>query len=125
MYFHLQGKEPLYEQIKNQIIKWIQAGVLNAHDKLPSVRNLAIELGINPNTVARSYQELEEEGYIYSLNKKGYYIKKDMHLKDQKNIFQEKIQLLVDEYHALGLSYEDLRQWTKEVFANAGTQKHQ
>ncbi len=71
---NLQGKETIYEQIKQQIIKFINAGVLKVGDKLPSVRELASDLGVNPNTVLKAYQELENDGYIYTLNKKGNFV---------------------------------------------------
>ena len=50
----LQGKDSIYEQIKNQITKFVELGVLKANDKLPSVRSLASDLGINPNIVQRA-----------------------------------------------------------------------
>ena len=71
---NLQGKESIYEQIRSQIVRFIEAGILRPDDKLPSVRSLALELGINPNTVMKAYQELERNGYIYTLNKKGVFV---------------------------------------------------
>ena len=71
---NLQGKETIYEQIKSQIIKFINAGVLKPNNKLPSVRELASDLGINPNTVQKVYKELEQDGYIYSVFKKGSFV---------------------------------------------------
>ena len=71
---NLQSKVPINIQIQEQILKFIQAGVLKPGDKLPSVRQLASENGINPNTVARSYTELEKNGYVYNLPKKGVYV---------------------------------------------------
>ncbi|MBQ1899408.1 MAG: GntR family transcriptional regulator [Erysipelotrichaceae bacterium] len=71
---NLQGKESIYEQIRSQIVRFIQAGILRPDDRLPSVRSLAMELGINPNTVMKAYQELEKNGYIYTLNKKGVFV---------------------------------------------------
>ena len=71
---NLQGKESIYEQIKTQIEKFIKAGILRPNDRLPSVRSLVEELGINPNTVMKAYQELEKNGYIYTLNKKGVFV---------------------------------------------------
>ena len=53
---NLQGKESIYEQIRSQIEKFIKNGILKPDDKLPSVRSLAEELGINPNTVMKAYQ---------------------------------------------------------------------
>ena len=57
---------PLYEQIYNNIIKLASVGAMNPNDKLPAVRALATQLGINPNTVAKAYRQLENDGYIYS-----------------------------------------------------------
>ncbi|MBR2066974.1 MAG: GntR family transcriptional regulator [Solobacterium sp.] len=71
---NLQSKVPIYEQIQTQILRFIEAGVLAAGDRLPSVRQLALENGINPNTVAKAYTELEKNGYVYNLPKKGVYV---------------------------------------------------
>ena len=71
---NLNGKESIYEQIRKQIIEFIKNGILSPNDKLPSVRSLAQQLGINPNTVQKAYQELEAHGYIYTLNKKGAFV---------------------------------------------------
>ena len=71
---NLHGKESINEQIKSQISKFVELGVLKPDDKLPSVRMLAQDLGINPNTVAKAYQQLEEEGVIYTINKKGVFV---------------------------------------------------
>lgn len=71
---NLQSKEPINEQIQNQILRFIEAGVLKPGDRLPSVRSLASENGINPNTVARAYSEMEKNGYVYNLPKKGVYV---------------------------------------------------
>lgn len=91
---NLQGKESIYEQIRNQITKFINLGVLKADDKLPSVRQLATELGINPNTVQKAYQELEMEGYIYTMPKKGAFVaNRDIEVDDL--IIQETRSLLV------------------------------
>ena len=62
---------PIYEQIKDGLCQMMLAGVLGAGDKLPSVRELATALTINPNTIQRAYKELEAEGYIYSVPGKG------------------------------------------------------
>ena len=70
----VQSKDPIFEQIKKQINRFIQLDILKPDDRLPSVRSLALELGINPNTVAKAYQELEMEGIVYTLTKKGVFI---------------------------------------------------
>ena len=55
---------PIYEQIKNGLKRLIVTGALKEGDKLPAVRSLATELAINPNTIQKAYNELENEGYI-------------------------------------------------------------
>lgn len=70
----LQSKTPIFEQLKKQILEFISIGVLSPDDKLPSVRMLASQLGINPNTVAKAYQELEAQGYIYTAKGKGCFV---------------------------------------------------
>lgn len=87
---NLQGKDSIYEQIRSQIEKFIKAGILKPNDKLPSVRNMALELGINPNTVMKAYQELEKNGYIYTLNKKGVFVSSKVENKDIKLIDEAK-----------------------------------
>ena len=62
-----QSKLPIFEQLKKQILEFITIGILSPNDKLPSVRAMASQIGVNPNTVAKAYQELEEQGYILSL----------------------------------------------------------
>ena len=65
---------PIYEQIKKEIKRNISFGIFKAHEPLPSIRDLASELIINPNTVARAYRELEMEGFIYAKKGKGCYV---------------------------------------------------
>ena len=62
---------PVYEQIMDELRKLIISGVFAADDRLPSVRELAQKLAINPNTIQRAYRELELSGYIYSVPGKG------------------------------------------------------
>lgn len=69
-----QDKTPIFSQLKKQILEFIGIGILNANDQLPSVRSLANELGINPNTVAKAYQELELQGYVYTVAGKGCFV---------------------------------------------------
>ena len=66
-----RDSRPIYEQIKDGLRKLIVTGALGTGEKLPSVRALATQLSINPNTIQRAYNELEGEGYIYSVPGKG------------------------------------------------------
>ena len=66
-----RDSKPIYEQIKDGFRKLILSNMLATGEKLPSVRELAAELAINPNTIQRAYRELEQEGFIYSIPGKG------------------------------------------------------
>ncbi|MBO4338403.1 MAG: GntR family transcriptional regulator [Clostridia bacterium] len=71
---NFRDSRPIYVQIKENVIRQIMSGSLRQDDKLPSVRELAVELAINPNTIQRAYRELESEGYIYVVAGKGTFI---------------------------------------------------
>ncbi len=62
---------PIYEQVKDGLCKLMVSGGIGPDEKLPSVRELASGLSINPNTIQRAYRELEAEGYIYTVPGKG------------------------------------------------------
>ena len=68
------AREPIYEQLYAGVIKLAAAGVIQPGDKLPPVRTVAADLGINPNTAAKAYRELENEGYIYSSVGRGSFL---------------------------------------------------
>ena len=73
---HLDYRDtrPIYEQVKDGLRKLMVTGMLRPGDKLPSVRSLAVELAINPNTIQRAYTQLEQDGYIYTILGRGNYV---------------------------------------------------
>lgn len=68
---NFRDSRPIYEQVKTTLRKLIVSGAISPDEKLPSVRELASQLVINPNTIQRAYRELEQEGYIISIPGKG------------------------------------------------------
>lgn len=72
----LTSRTPIYEQIYKKMIELIITGTLRENDQIPSVRSLAKDINVNPNTVAKAYQELERNGIIYSLQGRGSFISK-------------------------------------------------
>lgn len=66
-----RDSRPIYQQIKDSLRRLIVTGAIAAGSKMPSVRELAASLAINPNTIQRAYRELESEGYILSIAGKG------------------------------------------------------
>lgn len=70
----LRSRLPIYEQLVERFKELIISEVLKVDEKLPSVRTLSKQLTINPNTIQKSYRELERQGYIYSIKGKGSFV---------------------------------------------------
>lgn len=102
-------KRPIYEQIAERFRILIMSGVLEADEKLPSVRMLAVELSINPNTIQRAFGLLEQEGLVYAVKGKGNFVKKDesflQRQRDQAlRDFEEQVQVCL----SYGIKKEEL-----------------
>ena len=101
----------LYEQIRDGLKELIINGVLEKDEKLPSVRELSVELTVNPNTVQRAYKDLENRGYIYSITGKGNYVSgADVEKSDTEELFRKLYTVLKE------LSYSKV---DKELIFNA------
>ena len=72
-----RDKRPLNEQVADKIMNLIAQGGLVPGERLPSVRNLAVDLSVNPNTVQRAYAALEEKGYITTITGRGNYVSEE------------------------------------------------
>ncbi len=79
-----QDRRPLYEQITERFTNLILSGVLEPESRMPSVRKLAMDLSINPNTIQRAYQELERQGLIYPVKGRGNYVSSDVRVSERK-----------------------------------------
>jgi len=111
-----QSRLPIFEQLKAQILEFISLGILAPNDKLPSVRSLAAELAINPNTVAKAYQELELQGYVYTVPGKGCFVG-DNHLDDQiKQVKLKEFTQSVMEMKRYQIKQADLTEVIKKVY---------
>lgn len=71
---NFQSRTPVYQQLYDNVVRLASLGVLKSNTKLPPVRQLAADLGINPNTVSKAYKMLESDGYIYSTVGRGSFI---------------------------------------------------
>ena len=80
-----RDRRPIYQQVLDSFREQIRAGILLEGDKLPSVRELAMELAINPNTIQRAYRELESEGWIASVAGKGSFVRLGLHSGDKQH----------------------------------------
>lgn len=94
----LRSREPIYEQLIINIKELIISGLLKEDEKLPSVRELAGTLTINPNTIQKAYSILEQEGYIYTIRGKGNFV-----MPQEQTLSPEKAKELLDQIHKLVL----------------------
>ena len=116
-----RDSRPIYEQIKDGLKKLIVTGAIQTDEKLPSVRALATQLSINPNTIQRAYNELENEGYAYSIPGKGSFAAGDAGQDEsRKKELKEKIQELAAELRYLGVSEEELQSLLKGGTSETG-----
>jgi len=100
---------PINDQIVNGIMRLCGLEVLKPDDKLPSVRSLALDLGVNPNTVMRAYSILEQKGIIYSVVGKGSFISEEASVTTSlKNTAKEEFKRVLKETLGLGVSKEEL-----------------
>ena len=106
---------PIYEQVKDGLRRLMVTGVIQEGEKLPSVRALATQLSINPNTIQRAYNELEGEGYIYSVPGKGSFASGSMDADAaRRKELLTRVRELVTELRYLGVTDEELLAILKE-----------
>ncbi len=109
---------PIYLQIKDDIRSRIVCGALRAGDRMPSVRELASELSINPNTIQRAYRELEAEGVIISVQGKGSFIASDnCAVEDRRAELLVTLRATVADMLSVGYSAKEIEDIIKEVQA--------
>ena len=112
---NFRDSRPIYEQVRDNFRQLIITGALGAEYKMPSVRELASTLAINPNTIQRAYRELESEGYICSVPGKGSFVcDRSGAVVQRRAELLEKFRELVRELEALGVSAEELGAELKE-----------
>ena len=100
---------PIYEQVAEKFKNLILKGVLKPDEQMPSVRNLAMELSINPNTIQKAYSQLEREGFIYTVKGRGNFVAGSEHLlTERKRSCMEKILALAEEAIEYGMSKDEI-----------------
>lgn len=104
----LTSRIPIYEQIYEKIVGLIISGTLSENDQLPSVRSLAKSTGVNPNTVAKAYQELERNGVIYSVPGRGSFVSAQNFDEFRKKVMND-FDSAVNEAFDKGVSPDDLK----------------
>ena len=114
-----KDRRPIYEQVIERFQQMILCGALQPNTPMPSVRNLAMELSLNPNTIQRAYQELERTGYIYTIKGKGSFVSETGAAADNKRqeILNE-MQLNVDKALLAGITADELREMLEKCIEN-------
>jgi len=116
----LQSRQPIYEQLKSQISRMVLTGDLQPHDQLPSVRVFARDLGINPNTVQKAYQDLERDGIIYSAAGRGCFVGGGAELGEKlKAMHLEGVTWEARRAQSAGIPCQDVVQEVRRVYDDA------
>ena len=112
-----RDRKPIYEQIVEKFQMLIIKGVLEPDTQMPSVRSLATELSINPNTIQKAYSLLEQQGFIYPVKGRGNFVSGNQALVEQrKNVFLQKLKILIKEGKEIGTSKEECVEKTAEFY---------
>ena len=112
---------PIYEQIVERFQELMMSGGLEQDAQLPSVRSLAMDLSINPNTIQRAYAELERKGYIYSVKGKGSFVADNSALKDSRRqaVLQKQEETALAAA-GLGIERETLKDVIDKIYGRRG-----
>lgn len=122
MWFHIDPSSgtPIYRQIVDQVRQAVAGGILRPGDRLPSVRDLAIELAVNPNTIAKAYQELERAGVIETPRGRGSFVAAatpDLPRTERLQRLAPAVERLIADAYHLGVTNEELVRLVEERLA--------
>lgn len=111
-------QKPIYQQIADTLCERIVGGELKADERMPSVREVAVQLGVNPNTVMRTFDFLQQTEIIFNKRGMGYFVSSDAPEKilelHRKEFVEEDLPILVQKMNLLGLSFDDLKKTVDE-----------
>lgn len=106
---------PIYEQIVDRFEQLILRGILKTDEQMPSVRTLAMELSINPNTIQKAYAELEHQGFIYAVKGRGNFVAySDKLLAGKKEELRQELRTICHEAAEIGISWDELLDFMEE-----------
>lgn len=115
-----KDRRPIYEQVIERFQQMILCGAMHPNAPMPSVRSLAMELSLNPNTIQRAYQELERAGYIYTIKGKGSFVSETVTAAAHKRQeIQREMQGIVDKALLAGIAAEELSEIIKICIQNS------
>ncbi|WP_432662830.1 GntR family transcriptional regulator [Wukongibacter baidiensis] len=116
----LKDRRPIYEQIIDKFKQLIIRDILRQDEKIPSVRELAKKLTINPNTIQKAYRELERQGYIYSVKGRGNFVSSGIKKVDDAKVeyLKKQIEKSVSELMFIGIEKNELISLIERIYEN-------
>lgn len=116
-----KDRRPIYEQVMEKLQELIVCGVFEQNTQLPSVRSLATELSINPNTIQRAYAQLERDGYIYPVKGKGSFVADQTVIREKKLMeIDKQFKTAVQNACQAGITCEELHRKVDEYWCVGG-----
>lgn len=113
-----RDKRPIYEQVVEKLERLIICGALEANTKMPSVRSLAMELSVNPNTIQRAYAQLEQDGYLYTVIGRGNYVTCEQEWKGSKvKELMNELSTILSRAKEVGVTKEEVLSLIHSVYA--------
>lgn len=116
-----RDKRPIYEQVVEKLEHLIVGDALGANEKMPSVRSLGMELTVNPNTIQRAYNQLEQDGYLYTIAGRGSFVAPETEWRTgrMKKALEEWCQVTQTAMEA-GLAREELQAKLEQIYDRCG-----
>lgn len=111
-----RSREPIYAQLEKKIIKYINLGIYEKDTALPSVRSLACELGINPNTVSKAYKSLEQNGVVYTVAGKGVFVTGKSELDNIQKIITDELRSTLKDVRNAGVDRETMVEIINQIW---------
>ncbi len=112
-----QDRRPLYEQVVEKFQMLIIKGVLEPDSQLPSVRKLAMELSINPNTIQKAYAQLEQQGFIYPVKGRGNFVSPNLKIiEEKKKLYYEELRKLIRRGKNMGVTVNEMIEKIRAIY---------
>lgn len=114
-----RDKRPIYEQVVEKLERLIVNGALEADSRMPSVRSMGVELAVNPNTIQRAYNQLEQDGYLYTVSGRGSFVAPESEWRDgKKQKMLEEWNLVTERAKESGLTRRELENALGRIYGD-------
>ncbi|MCM1058211.1 MAG: GntR family transcriptional regulator [Firmicutes bacterium] len=112
-----RDKRPIYEQVVEKLERLIMGGALETDSRMPSVRAMGMDLAVNPNTIQRAYNQLEQEGYLYTVSGRGSFVAPESEWREgKKKKLLAEWRLVTERAREAGLTKEQLAGQLDQIY---------